>query len=125
MAEVELAATVGTVEKAVERTFIPDVLLPAPATFPHLMDGLPGVFINDGSLCVFRYDPVSLVIEHALVGFVGNRLPPVADRVATVFIKQDFVDVISCYFFSFDRSLLCPGIQQEFFQFIDPVIGLG
>ena len=56
------------------------MLLPAPAAFPHIMDGLPGVFINDGGLCVLGDDPVCLVIEHTLMGFVRDALHLLIDR---------------------------------------------
>ena len=86
MAEVQLAATVGAVEKSVQRTFVPNVLFSAPAAFPHLMNGLPGVFINDGRLSVFRDDPVGFVVEHTLMGFVGYAFPSVAHGVPAVFV---------------------------------------
>ena len=92
MAEVELAAAVGAVEEAVQRAYVPDVFLPASAAFPHLMDGLPGVFINDGSLRVFRDDPVGFIIERSLMGFVGDGLSPVADRVTAVLIPVENVE---------------------------------
>ncbi len=49
----------------------------------------------------------------------------VHDRIHFIKIKQDFVDVIPCYFFCLNRSLLCPGVKQELFKFIDPVICFG
>ena len=86
MAEIELAAAVGTVEESVQRAFVPYVLLPASAAFSHLMNGLPGIFIHDGGLRVLRDDPVRFIVERGLVGFVGDGFAPLADRVAAVLL---------------------------------------
>ena len=50
------------------------------------MDGLPDLFVNDGSLRVFRDGPVGFIVEHVLMGFAGNGLPPVADLVPAVLV---------------------------------------
>ena len=51
MAEIELAAAVGTVEESVQRAFVPYVLLSASAAFSHLMNGL--VSSSTMGACVF------------------------------------------------------------------------
>lgn len=92
MAEVELAAAVRAVEEAVQRSFVPYMLVPASAAFPHLVDNLPDILINDGGLRIFRDNPVLFGIQHALVGFVGDRLSTIADRVPAVFVAVENVE---------------------------------